>query len=179
MATMIAPVPQGTLGAAWTRGVLFVHSCTRALSPHVEWALAQVLEREVSLRWDLQPILPGTVRTEFNWQGEAGTAARLVSSLRGFTGLRLEVTEEPSPGREGERYSVTPNLGIHRSAIGPHGDVVLSEDRIRAAMAHAAGTGTSLRDELDSLLGARWDDELEPFRYAGQGAQVRYLHRVG
>ncbi|MHB1008995.1 MAG: DUF3145 family protein, partial [Propionibacteriaceae bacterium] len=28
------------------------------------------------------------------------------------------------------------------------------------------------------LLGAPWDDELEPFRYAGDGAPVRWLHQV-
>ncbi len=33
--------------------------------------------------------------------------------------------------------------------------------------------------ELDLALGQAWDDELEPFRYAGDGAPVRWLHRVG
>ena len=33
--------------------------------------------------------------------------------------------------------------------------------------------------ELDLALGRAWDDELEPFRYAGEGAPVRWLHRVG
>jgi hypothetical protein len=28
------------------------------------------------------------------------------------------------------------------------------------------------------LLGSAWDDELEPFRYAGDGAPVRWLHEV-
>ena len=32
---------------------------------------------------------------------------------------------------------------------------------------------------LDLALGQAWDDELEPFRYAGAGAPVRWLHRVG
>ena len=33
-----------------------------------------------------------------------------------------------------------------------------------------------LRDA--GLLGKAWDDELEPFRYAGDGAPVRWLHQV-
>ena len=33
--------------------------------------------------------------------------------------------------------------------------------------------------ELDLALGRAWDDELEPFRYAGEGAAVRWLHKVG
>jgi hypothetical protein len=28
------------------------------------------------------------------------------------------------------------------------------------------------------LLGQAWDDELEPFRHAGDGAPVRWLHEV-
>lgn len=179
MPTLIAPVPNGTPGAPQTRGVVFVHACPRALSPHVEWAIATVMEREISLSWSAQPVLPGAVRAELTWHGPAGSGARLVSALRGFNGLRYEVTEDPSLGHEGERYSYTPNLGVFRSTIGVHGDVQVSEDRLRAAMADSMQNGTSLRQALDDLLGAEWDAELEPFRYAGQGAQVRYLHRVG
>ena len=36
-----------------------------------------------------------------------------------------------------------------------------------------------MRRQLDLALGQAWDDELEPFRYAGAGAPVRWLHRVG
>jgi hypothetical protein len=36
-----------------------------------------------------------------------------------------------------------------------------------------------LFDEIDLLLGQPWDDELEPFRHAGDGAPVRWLHQVG
>ena len=179
MPTLIAPVPSGTPGAATTRGVLFVHACPRALSPHVEWAIAAVMEREITLSWGAQPVLPGSVRAELTWHGPAGSGARLVTALRGFTGLRYEVTEDPSSGHEGERYSYTPTLGVFRTTIGVHGDVQLSEDRLRAAMADSMQHGTSLRDALDALLGGAWDAELEPFRYAGQGASVRYLHRVG
>ena len=89
------------------------------------------------------------------------------------------MTQEPGVGHEGERFSVTPNLGVFRATIGLHGDIQVSEDRIRAAMSTAARSGASLRDELDGMLGTRWDLELEPFRYAGEGAQVRYLHQVG
>ena len=102
-----------------------------------------------------------------------------MTALRTFTGLRFEVTQEPCHGHEGERYSVTPSLGVFRGSMGTHGDIQVSEDRIRAAIAQSAREATSLRDALEDLLGTSWDEELEPFRYAGQGAQVRYLHRVG
>ncbi|MEI6109594.1 MAG: DUF3145 family protein, partial [Actinomycetes bacterium] len=29
------------------------------------------------------------------------------------------------------------------------------------------------------VLGGAWDRELEPFRYAGDGVPVRWLHQVG
>jgi hypothetical protein len=39
--------------------------------------------------------------------------------------------------------------------------------------------GGSLEAELALLLGQPWDDELEPFRMAGAGAPVRWLHATG
>jgi hypothetical protein len=179
MPTLIAPVPEGTSGAAGTRGVLFVHACPRAFSPHVEWAIAAVLQREVSLTWSPQPVLPGSVRAELTWYGPSGTAAHLVTALRNFTGLRYEATEDPTASHEGERFSVTPSLGVFRATVGVHGDVLVSEDRLRAAMSESMRKGTSLRESLEGMLGSQWDAELEPFRYAGEGAPVRYLHRVG
>jgi hypothetical protein len=49
---------------------------------------------------------------------------------------------------------------------------------VRAALDHA-GDPERLAHELELALGQAWDDELEPFRYAGAGAPVRWLHRVG
>jgi hypothetical protein len=39
--------------------------------------------------------------------------------------------------------------------------------------------GGSLEAELSLLLGQPWDDELEPFRRAGEGAPVRWLNATG
>jgi len=35
-----------------------------------------------------------------------------------------------------------------------------------------------LEAEISRLLGKPWDDELEPFRHAGEGTPVRWLHQV-
>lgn len=171
-------VPLHPSDAMPARGVVFIHACPRALSPHVEWALAQVLDREVSMQWSGQPVAPGSVRAEMSWQAAPGTGAALASALVGFAPLRYEITEEPTPGREGERFAVTPALGMFRATIGIHGDMMLSEDRVRAALAEG-GSPAALADRMRHLLGADWDEELEPFRYAGDGASVRWLHRVG
>ncbi|MEB3966575.1 DUF3145 domain-containing protein [Streptomyces kunmingensis] len=161
-----------------TRGVLYVHSAPRALCPHVEWAVAGVLGVRVSLDWIRQPAAPGTWRSEFSWRGEAGTAAKLASALRGWQLLRFEVTAEPCASAEGERYSATPELGIFHAVTGIHGDILIPEDRLRAALARSTGGETDLESEVARLLGKPWDDELEPFRYAGEGAPVRWLHQV-
>jgi hypothetical protein len=160
------------------RGVVYVHACPRALSPHVQWALSEVLGLEITLDWTAQPVSAGAVRGELSWQSNPGTGAAIASALASFAQLRYEVTEEPTPGREGERFAVTPSLGMFRSTIGIHGDMMLSEDRLRAAMADADAE-TSLEDRVRQLLGSAWDEELESFRYAGDGASVRWLHQVG
>ncbi|WP_327297874.1 MULTISPECIES: DUF3145 domain-containing protein [unclassified Streptomyces] len=161
-----------------TRGVLYLHSAPRALCPHVEWAVAGVLGARVNLDWIRQPASPGTWRSEFSWKGGTGTASQLASALRGWNLLRFEVTSEPCPAAEGERYSATPELGIFHAVTGIHGDILIPEDRLRAALARSLAGESDLEAEIARLLGKPWDDELEPFRYAGEGAPVRWLHQV-
>lgn len=157
-------------------GVLYVHSALPALSPHVEWAVAGVLGTSVTLPWSEQPAAPGSLRAEMCWKGRAGTAAAVASVLRGWQLLRFEVTEDPTPGADGVRYSATPSLGLFSAVVGAAGDIQVPENRLREAMRQASATGSALEDEVSSLLGQPWDDELEPFRYAGEGAPVRWLH---
>ena len=166
------------MAGAITRGVLFVHSAPRALCPHVEWAAGGVLGSRLSLDWIPQPASRGLYRAEYSWQGIAGTGARLTSALRGWAHLRYEVTEEPSHGTDGARWSHTPELGIFHSVTDVHGNMMVPEDRIRVALSHL-GDASRMREELELAVGQAWDDELEPFRYAGAGAPVRWLHRTG
>ena len=161
-----------------TRGVFYVHSAPSALCPHVEWAVAGVLGTAVNLDWTPQPAQSGTYRAELSWSGEAGSAAAIVSALRGWKHLRFEVTEEPTAGTEGSRYSYTPDLGVFHAVTGIHGDIMIPEDRLKAAVVKAALGETTLVLEVDKLLGKPWDDELETFRHAGEGAPVRWLHQV-
>ena len=161
-----------------TRGVLFVHSSVSALCPHVEWAVAGVLGDSPDMSWVPQAAEPGTYRAELSWQAPAGTAASIASALRGWEQLRFEVTEEPTASSEGARYSYTPQLGIFHAMTGLHGDVLIPEDRIKAFRVKASLGEVDLETALDGLLGLEWDAELEPFRHAGEGAPVRWLHQV-
>jgi hypothetical protein len=171
-----------------TRGVVFVHSAPAALCPHVEWAVAGVLGApqgdstgdRLAMEWTPQPAQRGTFRTELSWSGEPGTASRIASALRGWSHLRFEVTEDASSSAEGARFAGTPELGIFHAVVGLHGDIMVPEDRLRAAVLDADPAEPEvLRESIDALLGKAWDDELEAFRQAGDGAPVRWLHQVG
>lgn len=161
-----------------TRGVIYVHSAPSALCPHIEWALGGVLGNAVNLEWTPQPAQAGSYRSEYSWLGEAGTAAAIASAVRGWNHLRFEITEEPTSSTEGSRYSYTPDLGVFHAVTGVHGDIMIPEDRLKAVVVKAAMGDTTLEVEIDKLLGKPWDDELETFRHAGDGAPVRWLHQV-
>ena len=161
-----------------TRGVLYVHSAPSALCPHIEWAVGGVLGVPVSLDWTPQSAQAGSYRAELSWSGDAGSGAAVASALRGWNHLRFEVTEEPTHGTEGSRFSYTPDLGVFHAVTGVHGDILIPEDRLKAAVVKSALGDTTINHEIDKLLGKPWDDELETFRHAGDGAPVRWLHQV-
>jgi hypothetical protein len=148
-----------------------------------------------------QPASPGSLRAELDWQGSPGASGAITSALAGWNRLRFEVTEEASPGCDAVRYSYTPALGTFSATVSASGDIMISENRLRAAMELAAAGGSqrdgdfgglrdehgprhpalggSLEAELALLLGQPWDDELESFRHAGAGAPVRWLNATG
>src|SRR5215213_9537105 len=133
-----------TRSGATTRGVIYVHSAPSALCPHIEWALGGVLGHAVSLDWTPQPAQAGAYRSEFSWMGESGTGAAMASALRGWNHLRFEITEEPTVGSEGARFSYTPDLGVFHAVTGIHGDIMIPEDRLKAAALKAASGDASL-----------------------------------
>jgi len=159
-----------------TRGVIFIHSAFAALCPHIEWAVGGVLGLSEHFDWTRQAAEPGTWRAEHAWTGFSGTSSNLAAALMRCLQLRFEVTEDTAPGADGQRFSYTPELGIFHAATNVSGDIVIPENRIRAALvADALGT-RDLRASADELLGGAWDDELEVFRYAGADTPVRWLH---
>jgi hypothetical protein len=133
------------------------------------------------MSWVGQPAAPGALRAELVWHAQPGTAGAIASALAGWNRLRFEVTEDSSPGCDGVRHCYTPDLGLFSAITGANGDILVSEDRLRSVMLLASGGGssTSLEDELGRLLGTGWDNELEPFRRAADGAPVRWLNATG
>ena len=165
-------------GSSQSRGVVFIHSCPRAVASHIEWALATVLGSEVSVEWAAQPVEPHTVRAEIIWFGKQGMGARIASALLAFKNIRYEVTEDSNSSHEGERFAVTPTLGLFRASIGQFGDVMVHEDRLRNVINQADAKGESIIDEINRLLGQPWDAELEVFRAAHVDPNIRVLHHV-
>jgi hypothetical protein len=184
--TGVEAVGEGTLLLSWspggsmskTRGVLYVHSAPSALCPHVEWAVGGVFGAPVRVDWTPQPVERSTYRFEYTWTGPVGTAAKLASALKGWQRLRFEVTEDATATTDSHRYAYTPTLGVFHALTGRNGDILVSEERLKQAVVSAALGVRDLPDGIDDLLGKAWDGELEPFRYAGDGAPVRWLHQV-
>jgi hypothetical protein len=131
--------------------------------------------------WSGQPAAPGALRAELTWQAHPGTAGAIASALAGWNRLRFEVTEDSSSGCDGVRHCYTPDLGLFTAATGANGDIMVSENRLRSVMllAERGGATASLEDVLGRLLGTAWDNELEPFRRAADGAPVRWLNATG
>ena len=162
-----------------TRGVFYVHSAPSRAVP------ARRVGRRAACSATRQPRLDppagaaGHLALRVLLAGKAGTASKLASALRGWQLLRFEVTAEPRAVDRGRSATAPrPDLGIFHAVTGIHGDIMIPEDRLRAAVARSARGETDLENEIDKLLGKPWDDELEPFRYAGEGAPVRWLHQV-
>jgi hypothetical protein len=148
------------------------------VSAHVEWAIARVLGTPVRLEWSVQPVEPSARRAQCSWTGATGTGGELAAALRQWPMVRFEVTEEASPGVDGERFMHVPGRGLFRGSTSANGDIVLSEDRLRALVAGARGYD-SLAHTLEKALGAPWDAELEPYRHAADGVPLTLLTRVG
>ena len=161
-----------------TRGVVYVHSTPLAVCPHVEWAISRALTAPVNLQWVAQPVDPTARRAECTWSGRPGTGAELAAALRQWPMVRFEVTEEPSPGVDGQRFMHVPVRGLFSASMSANGDIQLGEDRLRAIMM-GARSPEALAHDLDKALGTAWDAELEPYRYAGDGAPITLLTQVG
>jgi hypothetical protein len=133
----------------------------------------------VNFDWVEQPVLKGSSRTEYYWEGERGTGASIASALRGWEHLRFEVTEDAGLGTDGGRWLHTPDLGIFYAQTDTAGNIVIPEDRVRYAMEVAGPNAMEMHRELRLALGQAWDDELEPFRHASDMNSVVWLHKVG
>ncbi|MGH1554088.1 DUF3145 family protein [Streptomyces sp. L7] len=132
----------------------------------------------VSLDWIRQPAAPGTWRSEFLLAGRGGNGVQAGVRPPRLAPPPLRGHRRALPHRRGRALQLHPDLGIFHAVTGIHGDILIPEDRLRAALTRSQQGETDLEADIAKLLGKPWDDELEPFRYAGEGAPVRWLHQV-
>ncbi len=102
---------------------VYVHSAPLAVVPHVEWAIARVLGSPVRLEWSAQPVDPAPTAPSATGRASPAPAAEFAAALRCWPMLRFEVTEEPSPGFDGERFMYVPGRGVFRAAVSVTGDL--------------------------------------------------------
>lgn len=152
-------------------GTIAILSSPSALRPHIEWALGAEFGMPIALHWQPQPALPGTFHADHEYRLDHSIAARTASRLARWGQIRFEITEDPSPGSDGHRYSFTPSLGLFGAATGVGGDIMVHENRLHALLA----SGDDVRDGLQRLLGTAWDEELDIFRAAEAEPSLRWL----
>jgi hypothetical protein len=156
--------------------VLQIHSAPPALSPHIEWAVAGIFGVPVKLHWVEQPAAPGNLRTELDWQGRTGASGEIASALASWQLLRFEVTEEASQGCDAVRYSCTPSLGVFSASLSASGDVMISENRLRAVMT-LANAAAGRESDRPAAIGAQCQ-QTSAMRTADSGplAALRDMH---
>lgn len=102
---------------------------------------------------------------------------KLAKALQKWQMLRFEITEDASPGVDGERIMFVPSRGLYRTATSANGDLLIDENRIRALLATTTDADT-LRHGLNKLLGTEWDAELNVYRNYDDDAGQNWLSQV-
>ena len=141
-------------------GCLHVHACPASLRAAADSVVASALADQPPLCWTP---LDDTLSASSTWQGGPGSAAAIADGLRRLGAITFEVTEDPSPGVDGERFCFVPDLGFFHAATNAIGDVVVDENQLAAAIREAPNA-EALRARLARLIGRPWDDALEPLR---------------
>jgi Protein of unknown function (DUF3145) len=88
-------------------------------------------------------------------------------SLRGWQLFRFEITDEPSPGCEGERLLEHPGPGIFHAMTGVHRDILIPEDGSRSVLSGTVENGTQPGRRAASAPGHR----------VGRGARTLPIRR--
>ncbi len=159
-----------SVGFGPTHGYLYIHAAPRAVLKNLEWGMAEVLQMPISLKWEPQPLLSGSYRSEVSWNGLQGTGSRLVSTLKGWHYITFELFESSSQGSDGSLFMFAPELGLFRGTVGPTGDLAINENQIQKILSENQSPGLAL-EEIENLLGKKWDEVLDPYRHLSIGGE--------
>ena len=163
MSSLHQPPALSPVGIGHSHGSLTIYSAPKSVLTHIQWSINEVLGRPHELQWNSQPLSPGCYRTQLSWNGALGTGAKLASNLRGWHYLKFEVYEAAMNGSDGSLYMFTPELGLFRSNIGPHGDIMINEHQLNSALSHSI-KDSEVVVEIEKMLGKQWNESLEPYR---------------
>jgi len=158
---------------------LRIYACPKILCSPTEWSLSQIFNEKIELNWTTQNLLPNHFSADLNWISKLDIAPKIVSSLATWSKLRFEVIQTPSNDVVGQRFSVTPELGIFRADTNSLGETLLTESRISSAILRTLQENTSIEQELDFMLGKPWDNDLEPFRNNQLDSCVKWITKTG
>ena len=159
-----------SIGFGPAHGYLYIHAAPKSVLKNLEWGLAEVLKSPLAMKWEPQPLASGSYRSEISWNGLQETGPKLVSNLKGWHYITFELFESPTNGSDGSLYMFTPDLGLFRGTVGPHGDLMFNENQIQKILDENLRTVTVL-DSLETLMGKKWDEVLNPFRHVAMGGE--------
>jgi hypothetical protein len=156
-------------------GYLQIHAAPVSVVSHLQWTIESIVTPAAPWQWQPQPLIPKSQRIELPFRTVIENLPRLVSAMFEFPNLFAEVLREPTVGTLGERWLITPNLGLKRLDINELGDAIVDENQLRTAMAST----NDLTAQLKWLIGEDWEQELEPLRISAAGANARLLAAGG
>ena len=156
-------------------GQLSVYAAPVSVVSHLQWSIESIITLAAPWSWQPQPLIPKTQFCSLPFRTTIDNLPKLVSTLHEFPNLFAEVIRDPVSLGLGERWLITPNLGLRRLDINEIGEVVLDENQIRAALAEPQ----DLPGKLAWLIGEPWEKELEPLRISPLVGNTRLLAAGG
>jgi len=159
-------------------GRIHIYSAPAALTQHISWAIDQALGAVFKLPWQNQPLNPGAMAMEFDYQDQKSVAAKLALALKGWHYIRFEIREINKNTQDVIFYRATPELGLHQVSTASNGDVVLNENQINTILKNSLSY-EKLQSNLENALGVNWDIELEPYRIALASGMLDTVSKSG
>jgi hypothetical protein len=152
-------------------GLVYIHQAPSSLLAHIEWTVSGVSGAPVSVKWQKLPSPLDGFTAAIAWSGPEDGGAILASSFMNLRQLTFEVVQDFELGSTGLRWSFKPNLGLYQAATDAAGNILISENQIRAALSKAGDNPLKLQAEIRRLLGQNFDDELEIYRELAYGPE--------
>ena len=163
MSSSHQPSALNPVGIGHSHGSLTIYSAPKLVLTHIQWSLSEALGRPQEIKWNPQPLALGCYRTQLSWSGMLGAGAKLASNLRGWHYLKFEIYEAATSGSDGSLFMFTPELGLYRANIGPHGDIMINEHQLNMALSSSLKE-SEIVGSIEKILGKPWNESLEPFR---------------